>query len=364
MICEQKLHISRAFSPFLCRLCVLFVLSTFFCFSESIAVRYSIMRKYFVPKSVGVAAELTNQCIGKRSRVSSPVTSRTSATLAKTSEDADADSANISEQHKTESTTGSSPIKRAKVSASESAPPISSFFTKPDSSAPSVSSTSTAPSSSSSSTHSNPASLLSAIPHYETILLPADIAVAQQTSNSLNSWTQHDGLLCRFRTDSSQRFERVVALDLDHTIITPHSNGRFPKDGDDWKFWHSEVPRILTELAQTGHGIVFLSNQQKLGNRAQSRDLSEFTRKVDTVIDTLGIPVDFLCSIGENRFRKPLTGMWEFYQVARGLPEMHVCFVGDAAGRPLHGTRAKDFSDTDIKFARNLHIPVCFLFAM
>jgi DNA 3'-phosphatase len=148
-----------------------------------------------------------------------------------------------------------------------------------------------------------------------------------------------------------------VALDLDHTIITPHSNGRFPKDGDDWKFWHSEVPRILTELAQTGHGIVFLSNQQKLGNRAQSRDLSEFTRKVDTVIDTLGIPVDFLCSIGENRFRKPLTGMWEFYQVARGLPEMHVCFVGDAAGRPLHGTRAKDFSDTDIKFARNLHIP-------
>lgn len=34
-------------------------------------------------------------------------------------------------------------------------------------------------------------------------------------------------------------------------------------------------------------------------------------------------------------------------------------YVGDAAGRPEHGTRKKDFSDSDLKFAVNLGVKVC-----
>lgn len=195
------------------------------------------------------------------------------------------------------------------------------------------------------------------VPEYDSILLEEDISVAKDPSDRLASWTVHNGMMCRFRTPNSTKYSRVIAFDLDHTIIVPKSNGRFAQSSDDWKFWHSEVPRSIALLFAEGFGIVFLSNQQGLGG-SQKQKVPEFRRKVDAVIDALGVPVDFICSIDDNRFRKPLPGMWEFYRYARGGNEMSVAYVGDAAGRPHCGTRAKDFSDTDLKFARNLGIPV------
>lgn len=198
----------------------------------------------------------------------------------------------------------------------------------------------------------------SVIPEYDSILLNEDIAVAKDPSERLLNWTVHNGMMCRFRTPTARKYSRVIAFDLDHTIIVPKSNGRFAQNSDDWKFWHSEVPRSIASLFAEGCGIVFLSNQQGLSG-SQKHKVSEFRRKVDAVIDAIGVPVDFLCAIDDNRFRKPLTGMWEFYRLARGEHGMSAAFVGDAAGRPQHGTRAKDFSDSDLKFARNMGMPVC-----
>jgi len=104
--------------------------------------------------------------------------------------------------------------------------------------------------------------------------------------------------------------------------------------------------------------------------------------------------MDFICSLGgDDIFRKPCPGMWEYLQRARGLaptaataatdatdatatatavtsetcntssPVTDVSrysnwlYVGDAAGRPAQTgleTRKKDFNDTDLKFAINV----------
>lgn len=206
---------------------------------------------------------------------------------------------------------------------------------------------------------------------YHHILREQDLALASSTS--IQDWTLHDGMLCKFRTEHTQRFNKVYAFDMDHTIIMPRSQSKFPIDSDDWKFWQSDIPRRLSELFHSGHGIVFLSNQGALGTK-KNANMIDFQRKVDAVVDAVGVPIDFLCATGKNRFRKPLTGMWEFYQHARcsslhdyhthgddpsSSSVVHVAFVGDAAGRPAHGTRKKDFSDGDLKLARNLQVNVC-----
>ena len=126
-----------------------------------------------------------------------------------------------------------------------------------------------------------------------------------------------------------------------------------------------------------------------------------------TLLLSPGVPVDFICSIDKDVFRKPCTGMytqtvehpsslsalmlhsgmWDFLVQARlggvdlsrclyvgrcdasSIPatsrltassSVHWshCNVGDAAGRAKDGTRKKDFSDTDYKLALNVGIEV------
>lgn len=68
----------------------------------------------------------------------------------------------------------------------------------------------------------------------------------------------------------------------------------------------------------------------------------------------------FLAATESDQYRKPALGMWKYCleKVFTGQKvDMEGSFYcGDAAGRPASGTRKKDFTDTDIKFAKNIGI--------
>lgn len=53
----------------------------------------------------------------------------------------------------------------------------------------------------------------------------------------------------------------LVLYDLDGTIIKPRNGGRFPKNREDWTWWHSSVPARLKEETEAGKHVIILSNQ-------------------------------------------------------------------------------------------------------
>jgi bifunctional polynucleotide phosphatase/kinase len=109
---------------------------------------------------------------------------------------------------------------------------------------------------------------------------------------------------------------------------------------------------------------VFISNQGGLIKQGEAAKAA-FKRKVEAIMNILEVPIDFLCALDDDLFRKPCTGLWDLLQAYRSEQLMKdrtnevlfdvqlVAYVGDAAGRPAKGTKKKDFSDTDLKFALN-----------
>ncbi|KAK4050106.1 DNA kinase/phosphatase Pnk1 [Microbotryomycetes sp. JL201] len=149
---------------------------------------------------------------------------------------------------------------------------------------------------------------------------------------------------------------KVLALDIDGTLITTASGGKWPKDETDFRWLYSNVPRRLKEAHEQGYSIIFVSNQA--GQPAHQR---KFFKKVPLIGYKLGNGIPFQCyaALGYDHFRKPSTGMWEAFLDSNGgeqaVDVAESVYVGDAAGRPHRGqSRTRDHADTDRKFALNV----------
>jgi DNA 3'-phosphatase len=184
-----------------------------------------------------------------------------------------------------------------------------------------------------------------------------------------NKWMQYEGVMVKLRSDPDRLSPKgVIAFDMDGTIIATKSGKTFAVDESDWKFWDNEVPRKLQSLYIEGFSLAFLSNQGGVGKKKDVSAIAALQRKVDAIIDRVGVPIDFICSFNDDIYRKPRTGMWDFLSVARWKQSLEAfkvtdrdflqMYVGDAAGRPAQGTRKKDFSDSDLKLAINLGVQV------
>lgn len=196
------------------------------------------------------------------------------------------------------------------------------------------------------------------------IMAPGEVIQALNTSKSTN-WIAYNTIMYKFadRGASTPDYSDMIAFDLDGTLITTKSGHTFAKTADDWKFWDSRIPKKLKELHEQGKYIAIVSNQN--GIQANQTTPVEVQKKVDSILAQInsiepGIPIDFICAIDDDHFRKPRTGMFEFLALARCPNAMKdsSLYVGDAAGREKEGIRPKDFSDSDLKAALNLGIAV------
>ncbi|PYH46094.1 putative DNA 3'-phosphatase Tpp1 [Aspergillus saccharolyticus JOP 1030-1] len=155
---------------------------------------------------------------------------------------------------------------------------------------------------------------------------------------------------------------KVAAFDLDSTLVSTASGNVFPKNGSDWKWWHSKVPAKLKELNENGFHVIVITNQKKISlkkeikaGNSESKSLTNFKERATAIMKQIDIPMSVYAATKDDSYRKPRTGLWtEFiddydFDVS-GLDLAHSVFVGDAAGRP------RDHSQVDRGFAMNIGV--------
>lgn len=142
--------------------------------------------------------------------------------------------------------------------------------------------------------------------------------------------------------DKSMRSIKIAAFDLDGTLVPPFvKNLYFLYDINN-----------LKKAVQDGYSIFIISNQKKRSVTVSPHVLGRLTTANEMLIDN-GIYATFLVATADDKYRKPSTGLLEFFKEIMPNIEKFAedsFFVGDAAGRP------NDFSDSDSKFAENANL--------
>lgn len=171
--------------------------------------------------------------------------------------------------------------------------------------------------------------------------------------NTLAGWWSQDSnglLIYEMRGFYSHR--RVAAYALDNTIIKTKSGESFPVDQYDWVFTSPNVrPRLHANYKNDINNVI-MSNQYGIRNGKQNKD--EWMAMIEQVTAALGVPMYVIAATEDNDYRKPNTGMWDYYTCTLNqfliTSLFESLYVGDAAGRP------NDIGDSDKEFAQNIGI--------
>ena len=158
-----------------------------------------------------------------------------------------------------------------------------------------------------------------------------------------------NGLLYYYVSRNWKPSNKVIFMDLDHTLIVPKSGKKHPIDLKDWKF--NLALDILQSYIAVDWSIVILTNQKKM----LKQDIEIKMIDIIQQLDKLGIPTIFMVANQNDYYRKPSTGMIDFFNTTLNKPisrldKFATFMVGDAAGRK------GDHSAADIMLAENFGI--------
>lgn len=150
----------------------------------------------------------------------------------------------------------------------------------------------------------------------------------------------------------------IAAYDLDGTIIGTTTNSVFPKHKDDWKILYPEILTKLKDLHDRNYRIVFFTNQAGISTR--KTNTADFKKKIENIIKKIQLPIQVFIATNYSFYRKPCTGMWDALMERNKNMKIDMSksfYCGDAAGREAgQSHKKKDFSQTDLLFAKNLNL--------
>ncbi len=141
---------------------------------------------------------------------------------------------------------------------------------------------------------------------------------------------------------------KIAAFDLDWTLIKPKSGNKFPKDKDDWILMNDSIKEKLNKFINENFKIVIFTNQ---GSSKFNKE--EFNKKIENIAEKLELKsLQVFVATDNTADRKPAIGLWNILKNNNSfeIDLTQSFYVGDAIGR------ASDFSDSDLKFARNIGI--------
>lgn len=167
---------------------------------------------------------------------------------------------------------------------------------------------------------------------------------AWESINSLLIWEPLD----------QKSAHKIAAFDLDSTLIKTKSGNVFPKNTDDWKWFHPDIPKKLQNLHAEKYIIAIFTNQAGIGRlkgAKKTAKIKEMKNKIKNIQQHLNIPLYVYMSTMKDVYRKPITTMFNMFVERNKIVAVEqVFYVGDAAGR------SRDFSSSDLKFAYNLNL--------
>ena len=179
------------------------------------------------------------------------------------------------------------------------------------------------------------------------------------TEEPQSSHSSTPSALYRFNRRADSHYSSMVAFDLDGTLIKTKSGKMFGQDKNDWELFHHSIPTLLRRLYDEGNYLAIISNQNGV-SKTHGLSLEELKYKLDAIINRLGVPIDVFCAFDKDCYRKPRTGAfnWLVEHRIHNPTSLRFTYIGDACGRPKSGTRPKDFSSSDYKFALNCNAQV------
>lgn len=120
-------------------------------------------------------------------------------------------------------------------------------------------------------------------------------------------WKSHKGLIYGLSSQNIKQSTKIAMFDMDGTLIVNKNNRRIT----DWEFFSPQVPQKLRELRDQGYRIVVASNQLGVSlNLVSELDLQ---KKIMDFSSVIGVEMTVMLSIKNDKFRKPETGMWNFF---------------------------------------------------
>jgi bifunctional polynucleotide phosphatase/kinase len=153
---------------------------------------------------------------------------------------------------------------------------------------------------------------------------------------------------------------KVAAFDLDDTLIVPNSGSKWARSATSWKWWDASVPARLKHLYKEGYLVVIISNQGNVSLKdnpkalqKDSPSLVNLKNQITAIFQQLDFPIHFYAATGQDRYRKPRTGMWDEVldshdlQTEGTVDMINSFYVGDAAGREKTDKRRKDHANSD-----------------
>jgi bifunctional polynucleotide phosphatase/kinase len=103
----------------------------------------------------------------------------------------------------------------------------------------------------------------------------------------------------------------------------------------------------------SNQGAIKLQDKSKISQK-ESLGLTNFKNQVTSVLRQLELPINLYAATGQDKYRKPRTGMWKELLEDQDLQALGAAdlsnsfFVGDAAGRARTDIRRKDHSSSDL----------------
>jgi bifunctional polynucleotide phosphatase/kinase len=144
---------------------------------------------------------------------------------------------------------------------------------------------------------------------------------------------------------------KICFIDLDGTIIKTKSGETFPKDNDDWELKPKTID-LMKKSKLDGFKIVLVTNQAGISRGYISQ--ASFAKKLRNIQEKMNLFFDkiFIATSLNSKYRKPKSSAHEesLNSISWEIDKKESFMVGDAGGK------TKDFSNSDMMFAKSLGI--------
>lgn len=173
-------------------------------------------------------------------------------------------------------------------------------------------------------------------------------------------WSKIDNSLLIYKSNYNfNQNHKIIAFDLDDTIIKTKSKKKFPIDKNDWIFKYNSNKKLIDEFNKGDTNIIIFTNQSSITKKGYDKQIEDDIKyKIENIINQLNIPIMIFIATDKDKYRKPNYFMWnKMLELNNMKINLNNClYVGDACGREKNKFHPKDFSDLDYKFALNIGI--------